>query len=350
MADRVNFPRKRIDRLAARSIDSGKSSYLGGDQDMNTGQETRAVGTEGAEALGRPLGRRRSDRIVGSSRATQQLVERTTAAARSDLPVLITGPSGCGKKFAARAVHAWSDRASGPYRVVGCGSLPAGAQAREIFGGAGFDGALSEAAGGTLVLSDPEELQPNVRRAVLEAIRERSFKREREDTPIPLNARIVLVTTAGEERLLGDLPHHEIAVSPLSDRREDILPLAAHFLASFAEELGQQPVGFTADAREYLVSEPWQDNVRELQERVRQAVGIAGNGAVSAEALMLAADAAEVPSFKEAKRAFETRYVEGLLRRCGGNISRAARLAKKDRKDFYDVIRRTGVDPQQFRG
>ena len=65
---------------------------------------------------------------------------------------------------------------------------------------------------------------------------------------------------------------------------------------------------------------------------------------------MLASEAAEVPSFKEAKRAFETRYVEGLLRRCSGNISRAARLAKKDRKDFYDVIRRTGVDPQQFRG
>ena len=64
---------------------------------------------------------------------------------------------------------------------------------------------------------------------------------------------------------------------------------------------------------------------------------------------MLAADADEVPSFKEAKRAFETRYVTGLLRRCGGNISRAARLAKKDRKDFYDVIRRTGVNPSEFR-
>ena len=76
---------------------------------------------------------------------------------------------------------------------------------------------------------------------------------------------------------------------------------------------------------------------------------LAGNGAVSAEALMLAADGEEVPSFKAAKRAFETRYVEGLLRRCSGNISRAARLAKKDRKDFYDVIRRTGVNPQDFR-
>jgi two-component system response regulator GlrR len=90
-------------------------------------------------------------------------------------------------------------------------------------------------------------------------------------------------------------------------------------------------------------------NVRELRERIRQAVGLSGSGSVSAEALMLSTEGDEVPSFKEAKRAFETRYVEGLLRRCSGNISRAARLAKKDRKDFYDVIRRTGVDPTQFR-
>ena len=85
-------------------------------------------------------------------------------------------------------------------------------------------------------------------------------------------------------------------------------------------------------------------------ERIRQAIRLAGKGAISAEALMLSTEGDEVPSFKEAKRAFETRYVEGLLRRCSGNISRAARMAKKDRKDFYDVIRRTSVDPGQFRG
>ena len=90
-------------------------------------------------------------------------------------------------------------------------------------------------------------------------------------------------------------------------------------------------------------------NVRELAERIRQAIKLSGNAAITAEALLLAAEGESIPSFKEAKRAFETRYVTGLLRRCSGNISRAARLAKKDRKDFYDVIRRTGVDPGEFR-
>jgi two-component system response regulator GlrR len=322
---------------------------------MDVGHETRAIKTEGRvapegpEALGRPLGRRRGDRIVGGSRATQQLVERTTAAARSDLPVLIHGPAGAGKKFIARAIHAWSDRASGPYRVINCGSLTPSAQARELFGGEGVAGALAELAGGTIVLADPEDLPAPVRKALLEAVRERSFRPEGSAAAVHLKARVVAVTSSGENRLLGDLPHHEIEVVGLDARREDILPLAAQFLVVFAEEAGLRPVGFTSDAREFLTAEEWHGHVRELEERVRQAVRIAGNGAISAEALMLAAESAEVPSFKEAKRAFETRYVEGLLRRCAGNISRAARLAKKDRKDFYDVIRRTGVDPQQFR-
>jgi two-component system response regulator GlrR len=140
-----------------------------------------------------------------------------------------------------------------------------------------------------------------------------------------------------------------VSLSALADRSEDILPLAVHFLAEQSAVEGPDPVGFTNDARRWLVDEPWLGNVKELRERIRQAVRLVGDGAISAEALMLATEGDEVPSFKEAKRAFETRYVEGLLRRCNGNISRAARLAKKDRKDFYDVIRRTGVEPGQFR-
>ena len=89
--------------------------------------------------------------------------------------------------------------------------------------------------------------------------------------------------------------------------------------------------------------------MRELRARIHQAVRLAAGGAVTAEALLLASEDQEIPSFKDAKRAFETRYVISLLRRCGGNISRAARLARKDRKDFYDVIRRTGIDPANFR-
>jgi two-component system response regulator GlrR len=170
---------------------------------------------------------------------------------------------------------------------------------------------------------------------------------------LPTSAlRVRVIVTAIEKpegSPLEDIPHHTIDLCPLSERKEDILPLAAHWLRLAADELGVKPVGFTSDARDALLAEPWPGNVRELAERVRQAVQLAGDGSISAEALLLAGELENVPSFKEAKRAFETRYVVGLLRRCSGNISRAARLAKKDRKDFYDVIRRTGVDPTDFR-
>jgi two-component system response regulator GlrR len=160
-----------------------------------------------------------------------------------------------------------------------------------------------------------------------------------------LRARLLLASGGNELAV----PHSRVEIAPLSERSEDIPALAAEFLAGTAQERGIQPVGFTAEARRWLVAESWPGNVRELRERVRQALLLAGSGAISIEALMLSNEGDEIPSFKEAKRGFETRYVESVLRRCGGNISRAARLAKKDRKDFYDVIRRTGVNPQDFR-
>ncbi len=308
-------------------------------------------GVESAQPIDRPSGRRRGDRIVGAGRATQEVVELAMAAARSDRPVLITGPQGCGKDHLARAIHSWSGRSSGPYVVISTAIVPEGELARELFGGAGQEGALDRAAGGTLLLDGVERLFEAVRVLLARTIGEGRFLREAETTPTPLRARVIATSPKLPERSpFGESPHHPVRILPLAERPEDILPLAAHFLRLHADEEGVIAVGFTAEARNALLQEAWPGNVRELGERIRQAVRLAGNGAVSAEALLLASsDSEQVPSFKEAKRAFETRYVIGLLRRCAGNISRAARLAKKDRKDFYDVIRRTGIDPTEFR-
>jgi two-component system response regulator GlrR len=307
---------------------------------------------------GKQVGRRRSDRIVGSSGSSRLAIDQAVAASRSELPALIAGPVGVGKRFLARAVHAWSDRSQGAFVERSCGALPAALQSRELFGCAAgvhgavpgeYPGALAEAAGGTVLFTDAQALRDDVASELLAALSRGAFAREGDGASQPLRARILATSQSSNGSFFGDLPHHRITLRPLAERREDVLPLAAHFLAEYAEEQGTAPVGFTEEAREALLAGVWDGNARELRERVRQAVRLAGGAAISAEALLLSGEGAEVPSFKEAKRAFETRYVEGLLRRCDGNISRAARLAKKDRKDFYDVIRRTGVDPAQFR-
>ncbi len=306
----------------------------------------------------RPIGRRSSDRIVGPSDAMRATVEQAVTAARSQLPVLISGPSGSGKGHIARAIHAWSSRAEGGFVVFSASGLGEGTHGRELFGAAASseplstgsqDGALARAVGGTVLIDDLDKLSATARDALIQTLKNEAYQPVGLDSSTPLRARVLATSGADGGAQLGALPVQHVNLVPLSKRKEDILPLAVHFLALFAEEEGVRAVGFTSDARRCLVEEEWLGNVRELRERVRQAVKLARDGAISVEALTLSGEGGEIPSFKDAKRAFETRYVESLLRRCGGNISRAARLAKKDRKDFYDVIRRTGVEPGKFR-
>jgi two-component system response regulator GlrR len=321
--------------------------------------ESLGAAPAGPALRSRAAGRRREDHIVGASGATRALVQAATTAARTELPVVLGGPPGSDKELVARAIHTWGPRAEQPYELLACGALPEALQRRELFGcGEGVypalpgehAGALERSAGGTLVLERIEQLRGDALGDLVRALGVRSYRREGSSAPRPLQSRVVCTLDgASSPSPFAEIHHHEIRLLPLAARPEDILPLAAHYLSAFSEEAGYTTVGFTAEARASLLAEPWSGDVLELRERIRQAVRLSRGGAVGAEALMLARDGEPVPSFKEAKRAFETRYVEGLLRRCGGNISRAARLAKKDRKDFYDVIRRTGVNPEDFR-
>jgi len=310
--------------------------------ESTTSDRSIALRADGSAGANRVTGRRRSDRIISASALMQDVVDQASGIARSDDFVAISGPSGSGRKHVARAIHQWSPRAGGPLIEVQLAGLSEPAQTRELFGDGAVAGALIRAQAGTLLLESADQIGPNTLTRLVDAVQAASSSATR--------TRLLATIEAGAEEILAPLGGERIQIAPLASRTEDIAPLAAHFLAEFAAEESVDPVGFSADARRWLIEESWSGNVRELRERIRQGVRLAGRGAISAEALMLSTEGDEVPSFKEAKRAFETRYVEGLLRRCSGNISRAARMAKKDRKDFYDVIRRTGVDPGMFRG
>jgi two-component system, NtrC family, response regulator GlrR len=316
----------------------------------------------GPSPFGRPdghrVGRRRGDRIILASSLTEKTVAQAGVAARSDAPLLLVGPSGSGRRHLARAIHEWSPRAGRPLISLPVYDSAESLQARDLFGTSGGSdplssggnvGALAEADAGSLLIERIDLLSETLRQRLARALREGSYRREGSTEVLPLRARLIATADAPNEAVLAGTQMQILRLAGLRERSEDILPLAAHFLAVCAEEEAVEPVGFTVEARRLLLEEAWPGNACELRERIRQAVRLTGSGSISADALMLASNGEEIPSFKEAKRAFETRYVETLLRRCSGNISRAARLAKKDRKDFYDVIRRTGIDPTQFR-
>ena len=285
--------------------------------------------------------------MIIASGELQHAVDLAAGLARSSDTVMLSGPSGSGRSHIARAFHGWSPQATGPLVEVSARGLPEDQQAHALFGDGRTMGPMEEAASGILMVRQADELSPPLRERLANALRTQQMGGGGQ-TP-PLKARVILTAGMDGEKAFPGMALKCVPIPGLSQRPEDILPLAAHFLSEIAAEEGIEPVGFTADASQALVKENWAGNVRELRERVRQALVLSGHGAISVEALMLAQEGDDILSFKEAKRAFETRYVEGLLRRCSGNISRAARLAKKDRKDFYDVIRRTGVEPGHFR-
>ena len=154
-----------------------------------------------APAIDRPSGRRRSDRIVGASRATQEVVDQALAAAGADIPVCITGPAGSGKDHVARAIHSWSKRSNGPLVVLACGATAGALLGRELFGCAAsvyptlpdeYEGALGRAAGGTLLVDHIEELPNELREALSKVISSGRYQREGDASARPMRARIIV--------------------------------------------------------------------------------------------------------------------------------------------------------------
>ena len=250
----------------------------------------------------------RARALVFEDPVSRALLKRIERVAPTDATVLITGETGVGKEIVARHVHDRSSRAHGPFVAVNCGALTPSLVEAELFGherGA-FTGALTSkvgwfeaAQGGTLFLDEIGDLPLLAQVKLLRVLQEREVVRIGARSPIPIDVRMIAATNVGLEQAVADGRFREdlyyrlhvahLAIAPLRERPEDLLPLARHFLSAYAARLGIEHPVLTEDATQRMLRHPWPGNIRELENALHRALLVAREGFILAEDLPLAA-------------------------------------------------------------
>jgi len=314
-------------------------------------------------------------RLIGESPAFVEQIRKLPVVARCDAGVLVSGETGTGKELIARAIHYLSPRAGGPFIPVNSGAIPVELLESELFGHersaftgaqAARSGLIEEAHGGTLFLDEVDALPPLAQVKLLRFLQEKELRRLGSTRVQKVDVRVIAATNAevaaavAQGKIRRDLYYRlnviPLALPPLRERPEDIPLLARHFLRRFAEELARPCRDLGAGALRVLREYGWPGNVRELEHVIERAVVLSGDReTIEAEAIDLPRPDSGplLQSFQEAKaRAiarFERSYLEELLAACGGNISRAARAAGKNRRAFWELIRKHEIDAGRFR-
>jgi two-component system response regulator GlrR len=308
--------------------------------------------------------------IVTRSPALERVLTEARMVAGNDAAVLLTGESGTGKELIARAIHEASRRRDAPFVAVNCGAIPEALLESELFGhvkGA-FTGALRDHKGlfpsadrGTLFLDEIGDMPLPLQVKLLRVVQQREVRPVGSAQTTRVDVRVISAThrdlraeiAAGRfrEDLYYRLNVVGLSLPSLAERREDIALLANHFLAMVAARYGKPAGSFAPEAMQRLVAGAWQGNVRELQNVVEKCVALCPTPLIPAALVERAMEGPleDMASFDEARRAFELEYLTRLLRMTSGNVSQAARLAKRNRSDFYTLLGRHQLDPAAFK-
>jgi transcriptional regulator with PAS, ATPase and Fis domain len=366
--------RARGDELRLRDTGSTNGTFVDGvrvyDATISSGSTISVGGSVlRVELADEPLRVQVSDRtslgeLIGTSVAMRRVYTLIERAADSTATVLIEGETGTGKELVARAIHSESTRAAGPFVAVDCGAIAEGLIESELFGhvrGA-FSGAVQtraglfeEAAGGTLFLDEIGELPLALQPKLLRVLERREVRRVGSNQSAPIDVRVVAATnrTLAEsvndgtfrEDLYYRLSVLEIALPPLRARREDIAVLARHFYLHLAGSA--MPDALLVP----LMSRGWPGNVRELRNFIERTVAM-GTAGAAAPPLPVTSEALEaaVPThlpLREARSVwseqFELLYARAILKKAGGNVTRAAQLAGINRRTLQRLLARVGI-------
>jgi two-component system response regulator GlrR len=311
----------------------------------------------------------RSELITRSS-SMEDLLAQARRVAASDASVCIFGASGTGKELLARAIHRASPRAEAPFVAVNCGAIPEGLLESELFGhkkgsftGAVADrrGLFSAAQGGTLFLDEIGDMPLPLQVKLLRALEERKVRPVGSHESHDIDVRVICAThrkleeriATGEfrEDLYYRLNVVKLYIPALAERREDIPLLTNHFLERLAERYRKGRLALAPEAMELLVSAPWPGNVRQLLNVIEQAVALAPTEVIPESLVRQALDAGDttLTPLDEARRAFERDYLVRILKITGGNVTKAARLAGRNRTEFYRLLERHSLEPGMFK-
>jgi two-component system, NtrC family, response regulator GlrR len=309
--------------------------------------------------------------LITRSSAMEDLLSQARRVAASDASVCIFGASGTGKELLARAIHRASPRGQAPFVAVNCGAIPEGLLESELFGHkkGSFTGAVADrrglfqaAQGGTLFLDEIGDMPLPLQVKLLRALEERKIRPVGSHESFDVDVRVIAATHRKlEERIASgefreDLYYRlnvvKLYIPTLAERREDIPLLANHFLTRLAERYRRGRLALSPEATQILVSAPWPGNVRQLLNVIEQAVALAATEVIPESLVRQALDAGDtmLTPLDEARRAFERDYLVRILKITGGNVTKAARLAGRNRTEFYRLLERHSLEPGMFKG
>jgi len=327
---------------------------------------------ETSRALTEKLG---MQQLIGKSPAFLAEISKVPVIAKSDISVMISGETGTGKEMVGRAIHYLSSRANKAFVPINCGAVPVELLETELFGhergaftGASKarDGLIQEAQKGTLFLDEVDCLPQLAQVKLLRFLQSREYRRLGSSKVEIGDVRIIAASNANLEdsvangTLRRDLYYRlnvvPIVLPPLRKRANDIGLLARHFLAKYAAQLKSPAVDFSPEAEQKLMLYSWPGNVRELEHVIGRVLVLCNQKIIQKDHIVFSGDHDNGihMSFREMKEnviaQFETDYVQSLLVAYKGNISKAARAAQKERRTFWELIRKYRIDVEKFKG
>ena len=307
--------------------------------------------------------------IIAKSDRMRQVLDQVTRIAGTESNIAIYGASGTGKELIAKAIHISSPRKDFPFLAINCAAIPESLLESELFGyekGA-FTGAVKNSKGlftradkGTIFLDEIGDMPLSIQAKLLRVLQERTFVPLGSSGAVSVNVRIIVATNKDlkEEVKRGNFREdlfYRIHVIPvelplLKNRKEDIPPLVDHFIRNYSERMEKKVKSITSAAMQKLMLHDWPGNVRELENTIEYAVAMTNRTTITDDLILRTGNGQEeLLTLQEARAGFEKKYLQNLLKITSGNVSKAAELAGKYRADLYNLMKKHGIRPQDYK-